>query len=488
MSVRFGRQLGLTALVLGALTTGLWAQEGGAPPTSKPAVTGAPQDADAKKEKGDKDEAPQGIGRIRGRVVWKGEPFAPRPVLWPAGLLDRDGALATIAKKRSILDRRLLVDEKSKGLSACVVSLPALRIPASTPRKMELLLRDLAFATRAVVLPEGWSLVVRSEDPIRHRLELRRGGEVTRTFDVAPGASVEVGPVVGGEHRLTSERLPFLSARVIPRARTPRIVTDAQGAFDIRGAPAGKHQLVIDHEILGRVRKEVEVNPGETLELMVSQSDFRRGGAGSFRLFNDPGPTALEVDGLPVPEAAVARYAAFFGRRHRGIDVPERLRREQALQRVVIPLAAVWTRRADERAQLRGRLDEIRAVLQTGQSFLDVARKYSAGPPERRGSAREVLPRELEAALGEAVFGTPPGRIRGPFATSRGLHFVHVEEVLPASDPAEERRKFRQIIIPWDLEADRARLDGWAAEAAARARVRLVDPRLTGLVPPDLLR
>jgi PPIC-type peptidyl-prolyl cis-trans isomerase-like protein len=450
------------------------AQEGEAPKDGKNAA---------------QEEKAKGSGRIRGRVIWDGIPFEARPVLWPKGLLDRDPALATMAREREIVDRRLVVDKESKGIAACIVTLPALRLPLPAPKRMELVIQDLAFATRAVVLPEGWSLLLKNEDPVKHRFELRRGAEVLQRFEVEPRSTHELGHVVGGDHVLISVDLPFLGARIIPRARTPRIVTDVRGAFDIRGAPAGKHVVQIRHELLGSLRREIEVAPGETLEIQVSQRDFRRPGTeGGLRVFAESGPAVMEVDGLGVSEATIARFAAFFGRRHAGLVVPEKLRREQALRRAVLPVAAVWSRRQADRERLRPRVEEILTLLATGQDFAGIAEKLSDEPAEQRGQAREAYPRDLDPVLGAALFSAPLGQIQGPIASARGLHFLLVEEVRAAEDLAEERRKFRHLVLVWEEGADRAKLDGLAAEAVARARVRVKDGKLAELLPPELLR
>ncbi|MEZ6197638.1 MAG: hypothetical protein R3F20_18240 [Planctomycetota bacterium] len=374
-----------------------------------------PETPDPAKKPGEKvEKKPPLPGRILGRVVWKGPVFAPREVLWPAGLPDADEKIAALAAAKPVLDRRLLVDAETGGVAACVVSLPALRLPAEPPRRLELVISGLAFSTRAAVLPEGWTLQLRNEDPITHRFVLRRGRERVRDVEVGPGATALVDGIVGGEHRLESERLPFLAARIVPRARTPRVTTDRAGSFDIRGAPAGPLEIEIDHETLGRVRRQVEVPDGGTLELEVLASDFARADEEGLP-FGPAGAIALEIEGIAVPRAYLERLADFMARRHPAVAMPRRICEEEALRRGALPLAAMWSRTAERRAELAPRLAEIRALLDsvrtsaswrsatpTSRSSAAVARCPGAPGISSRTSARPCSPLRSGASSGRS--------------------------------------------------------------------------------------
>ena len=97
----------------------------------------------------------------------------------------------------------------------------------------------------------------------------------------------------------------------------------------------------------------------------------------------------------------------------------------------------------DEQA-LNDRMATIRAELEAGADFAMMARKYSEDlSAENGGLLGEVRYDQLDTSLGNAIFGqddaplNEPG-LRLPARTSRGLHLVTVEEILPEETTEEQ--------------------------------------------------
>ncbi len=108
-----------------------------------------------------------------------------------------------------------------------------------------------------------------------------------------------------------------------------------------------------------------------------------------------------------------------------------------------------------DEALLSERMTAIRAELDAGADFSMLAKKYSEDlSAENGGLLGEVRYDQLDTALGNAIFGGPdtplgdPG-LRLPARTSRGLHLLMVEEVLPeeTTDEKDARAEIAGILM-----------------------------------------
>jgi RNA polymerase sigma factor (sigma-70 family) len=242
-------------------------------------------------------------GTFRGRVVFAGEPPAPRviadpAVTWPARNQRNElipGApprrikdYEVVAKRGVVLSERLVVDPETRGVRNALVYL--IRPTAVRESAQQAAPRSLRFrADRGVFVPhvlaamEGTEIVMGTDDPIAYdvhapvrnrpplpptrvlypgeaqiprEVRVPIGNEVNVIIG-APGgrgASVAVGvvPVAKGAPMPVADDIhPWMSAWWLVVDHPYFAVTDGRGAFEIRDVPAGPQQVVVWHEALG---------------------------------------------------------------------------------------------------------------------------------------------------------------------------------------------------------------------------------------------
>jgi parvulin-like peptidyl-prolyl isomerase len=165
-----------------------------------------------------------------------------------------------------------------------------------------------------------------------------------------------------------------------------------------------------------------------------------------------------------------AEIEAFYTANVHAFARPEQVRlREIAL---LIPAAAS----AQERADVRTRMQAIVTQLAAGADFSDLARRYSQHPTRQWGGAHDLVARgQLPGELEQAAFALRPGQTSGIIETSQGLHLLRVDERLPASTMGLEAARAR---IREHLVATRGRevLEREVAALRARNRVEVLVP------------
>jgi len=219
---------------------------------------------------------------LRGRVVFDGEPPA---VLELSVTADQGHCLA----RGPLVNETWVVNKSNKGVRNAFVwlasdeagsgaKLPVHPARAATPKAAEVDQPNCAFVPRVVGLREGQPLVVKNSAPIAHNVRWE-GSSVKN-----PGGN-EVIPSGGSVtiSKLKADRYPVgISCSIHPWMRgTVRVfdhpyfaVTDADGAFEIRNAPAGNWRLFVWHEgsgwkggAAGKKGDPITVTPGDTLDL-----------------------------------------------------------------------------------------------------------------------------------------------------------------------------------------------------------------------------
>jgi hypothetical protein len=209
-------------------------------------------------------------GTIKGQVVYDGEPPPPADLKVDK---DTDHCLA----KGPIASEGWVVDPKTKGVRHAVVFLKAARgqtLPIHDSLKAppaEAVVMDqpyCRFEPHVIALRAGQKLIAKNSAPIQHNVVLSglsnsanistpAGGSHTFALEYEP----EPVGVSCGAH-------PWMKAYIWVFKHPYFAVTDAEGRFEIKLAPAGSRQLVVWHEQAGYVPNKtgqaIEVRPGET--------------------------------------------------------------------------------------------------------------------------------------------------------------------------------------------------------------------------------
>jgi hypothetical protein len=187
-----------------------------------------------------------GWGTVRGRIVWGGEEL-PKPQ--PAGAAPRDEAL--------------VINPANRGVKWAAVSLygPSDRLPVH-PRlrrsegSAEVVLdRRGVFSPRMAAMREGQDLLLTNGSAVVRNVrwagdpDINWGGDVNlpagRSFTV-PGLKAQKLPLI-----LQDTNRLRVEARLMVYDHPYFAVTDQDGKFEIRLAPAGTYRLVVYHEGIG---------------------------------------------------------------------------------------------------------------------------------------------------------------------------------------------------------------------------------------------
>lgn len=197
----------------------------------------------------------QSWGNIKGKVVWDG-PSIPTP---EAAKVDKDQAHCLA--KGQLLKDDLVIDASSKGVKNVMVwlapvnaqdKLPVHPSLSAVPSKPVVIDQPMClFEPRIVMIREGQKLQVKNSSPIAHNARISGNPDVNGTINltIPPGGMIE--------RTLRAERRPLMLACDIHGWMAGRIgvfnhpyfaLTNADGSFEIKNAPAGKYLIYIQHE------------------------------------------------------------------------------------------------------------------------------------------------------------------------------------------------------------------------------------------------
>ncbi len=132
------------------------------------------------------------------------------------------------------------------------------------------------------------------------------------------------------------------------------------------------------------------------------------------------------------------------------------------------------------RQEIQAKVVEIKAALQSGRSFADVAGEFSEGPNAGRGGVVGVVaPGDLfDPNLDRAVFALSVAEVSDPVVSSMGVHLVRLDSVQD-----DGRRAISQIFLP--IEVAQEDVDAAQSEIVA-ARTRILDGEPFGLVASEV--
>jgi PPIC-type PPIASE domain len=169
--------------------------------------------------------------------------------------------------------------------------------------------------------------------------------------------------------------------------------------------------------------------------------------------FADGGSIAFRVNGVPVPEATIDRFAAFY--RDMGLANPDQAK-QKAINDAIIMTAAVYAdfRDAGRLEEWSSRVKATEARLKAGEAFEAVAKTASDCPSKAKGGELgEAFRRDQNVApVSEAAFRLPRGEVSPPLVSVYGAHFVKVLESVDGSSPEKDQRKAAHVLIAFDAE------------------------------------
>ncbi len=199
-------------------------------------------------------------GTIKGRLVWGGSDVPSARALIEKGRAQRDPEIC--AREAAIPNRELVVDPKTKGVVYGFAYLikpkgsnpGAVKELLARSPKAELDQKNCEFLPYVQAIHQDQTLVIKSSDPVNHNVRYAAFANSPFNQIMAPKGEIEV--------KLVAERRPIVVACDIHSWMKAYImvfdhpffaVTGADGAFEIKGVPAGEQNLLLWQERVGYV-------------------------------------------------------------------------------------------------------------------------------------------------------------------------------------------------------------------------------------------
>jgi hypothetical protein len=170
--------------------------------------------------------------------------------------------------------------------------------------------------------------------------------------------------------------------------------------------------------------------------------------------FPEWGPVAFAVNGVPVPEKTVERFAAHY--KDLGV-APEDKAKARAIDEAILVTAAVYAdyrdrKRLEEWSQ---RVKALEARLKSGEDFAAAAKASSdCATKEKGGDLGEPFRRDQNLPnLTEVGFKATVGEVSAPIVSPYGAHFLKITGKIDGSSPERDQRKGAHILVAFDPEA-----------------------------------
>ena len=229
-------------------------------------------------------------GTVKGRITWGG-PDIPKQ-LPVAAVANSPDKMACMKDGHVVLDEKWVVNPKNKGLKWTFVWLANENVKNKEPLpthpdlkalKQEKVVMDeplCAFLPHAIALREGQVLVAKNSATISHNFKWTGNPTTANAGNnvlIAPGNAIDIKGLVADERwpvKIECNIHPWMNGWVRIFNHPYYAVTDADGAFEFKNAPAGTYRLMVYHGsggwlggAAGRTGRLITIKPGGTLDL-----------------------------------------------------------------------------------------------------------------------------------------------------------------------------------------------------------------------------
>jgi plastocyanin len=174
----------------------------------------------------------------------------------------------------TIADERLVVGPGG-GVRYAVVTVEEVRDGRMPERDVAIVLdnRLCHFEPHVQTAEVGQWVELRNSDPILHNADARMGQETLFNVALTPGREVRKPLARAGLITVTCDvRHTWMKAFIMVAEHPYHTVTDAEGAYEIRGLPAGAYTVRVWHEELGTQEQRATIVAGEVATLDIAYS------------------------------------------------------------------------------------------------------------------------------------------------------------------------------------------------------------------------
>lgn len=204
-------------------------------------------------------------GRLEGQITVEGDIAGPVFLVAPGARLPAAGGIIV---PFGILNEKVLVDSKSKGLANVVIYLQ--KPPEGYERTRPLAAVTLEqngfqFVPHVMALQVGQKIKFANRDAVDGNVHLNPTRNLPVNFLLQPAGAKDPNPwaILERPERLpisvTSDVHPWMKAYIVVQDHPFCAVTDETGRFSIPNLPAGTHRFIVWHEAVGYLARDVAV-------------------------------------------------------------------------------------------------------------------------------------------------------------------------------------------------------------------------------------
>jgi hypothetical protein len=213
-------------------------------------------------------DAPAGV--FKGVVTFKGTPPAPRLVFGKGDTKENKKPEDTaVCAAADYFSDEFLVNEKAgNGVANVVIYIektPAGYTPPPVPEEPAVFdQKGCRFIPHILIVRCNQKMLIKSDDPVVHNTNItslrNTGFNQTISVNNRDGVEYTFKKPEGRPVPVKCDLHTFMKAHHLPLEHPLAAVTDADGKFEIKGVPPGKHTFIVWHEMCGYLTKKLEVD------------------------------------------------------------------------------------------------------------------------------------------------------------------------------------------------------------------------------------
>ena len=212
-------------------------------------------------------DAPAGV--FKGVVTFKGTPPAPKLIHKKGDpKIEKPEDRAVCAADDYFGDEFLVNEKAANGVANVVIYIektPAGYTPPPVPEEPAIFdQKACRFIPHVMVLRCNQKMLIKSDDPVVHNTNItslrNTGFNQTISVNNRDGVDYTFKKPEGRPVPVKCDLHNFMKAHLLPLEHPLAAVTDAEGKFEIKGVPPGKHTFIVWHEMCGYLQKKLEVD------------------------------------------------------------------------------------------------------------------------------------------------------------------------------------------------------------------------------------